>query len=59
MIDSASIVAIAEKTKDVLDQGQNLVTVFTSLALVVVGLVGYVVGLVKGKKEKKETSPSQ
>lgn len=50
MIDSASILAIAEKTKDVLNESKNLVTVLTSFALFVVGVVSYLIGKIHGKK---------
>jgi len=59
MIDSASIIAIAEKTKDVLDQGQNLLPLLTGAVLALVGFVGYIIGLVKGKKDSAKPEETQ
>lgn len=50
MIDSASINAIADKTKTLLDAGQNLAYAITALVTAVSSVLAYMFGHRRGKK---------
>lgn len=51
MIDSASIVAIADQVKETLDKGKALVDAWTVLAVSFVAVISFIIGKVTGKKD--------